>query len=723
MASNRVGFGLSALLAEVAPELARQYIDEIAILRQEPTIDAYSPATAFDLSVRLAIRTWGGIVRSAEVGGEGLRRIGYLIDRLPSAGERAKLYSSLAVLASVTGRSALCREIVTTRIEPLLGRIEDQQYLWSVVVHCAPALYSNHRGSALERLRHLPVDYRDEAYQKISLMILGKYDPADPYKYVTGQGYPASYEDMLDVIELMLLVYSDSVCYFLVERLCDSVATTTKLSREQKADVPSRLSAVIDKQFPNPHFIRHEGFKLIAMAQKARLEPFVRSVWQDMIARASAISNTADRAYVLAIIASLLPHKERAWRADVFEQERALVRELPASRDKIARYEELAERALEHDSGFSRECLEAAVRVFVDDQQRDERRAKHLIDSAYQINPEFASSLAALMNDDPAKLSARRGLQSVAHAAEERLGTLKLSHQLGSHATDAEKARKDRKLPEAAWIKLGALNAGKATVRPFEMQDYTELAGEYPMSEAYPIMCWVIQNSVLRFKGTDQEISKLSPFLEATLLSAGLAQQLAARTVAQYRAARLASRIKESRELIVVRPGERERGLDFIREWIKSHVHNYLKICDQYFSLPDLGVLKLIKEIRPNCCVQVLTSRREQENAGVDTPYQNSFEQYLRLHVLSDDPPPSEVVIAGVGSVGGSPIHDRWWLTEGSGLRIGTSLNSLGLSKESEVSVIAESEAAVLESRVDDYLVRHLREFKNEKVTYNIVVL
>jgi hypothetical protein len=272
-------------------------------------------------------------------------------------------------------------------------------------------------------------------------------------------------------------------------------------------------------------------------------------------------------------------------------------------------------------------------------------------------------------------------------------------------------------------MKLGDLNAGVATIRPSELEEYTQLAGEYPLSEGYPIMCWVIQNSVLRFRGKDQEVSQLGPILDAALLSAGLARQLAARTVAQYRSARDEVRIKESKELIVVRPGERERGLNFIREWVRSQAPDYLKICDPFFSLPDLEILKLIKDIRPECEVKILTSRKEQIRRAVETPYENAFRQHLRLHVLVDDPPSTEIVIAGVASTDDSPIHDRWWLTDSSGLRIGTSFNSLGLSKESEVSIIAESEAAVLESRVDEYLIGRRREFKNERVTYNIVVL
>jgi hypothetical protein len=481
------------------------------------------------------------------------------------------------------------------------------------------------------------------------------------------------------------------------------------------------LTELIARKFPNSRFIKHDGFKIIATAQVARLKPFLRTAWQELLQQAVAVSNTADRVYVVTIIASLLPPKERTWRTEIFEEARSIVALLPASADKIERYQELAERALEHDSKFSRECLEAAARVVVGEQSDNGERATRLVDIAYQIDPAFASSLAALMNDDPTKTAVSPGVQTAAKAAAERVEMLTLSHDLGLQTSGDIK--KHQKIPEAAWLKLGELNAGKATVRQHEMEDYTQLASEYPLSEAYPIMCWVIQNSALRFREKDQEASRLIPMLDAALLSAELAQQLAARTVAQYRAARKETRFKESREFVIVRPGERERAFDFIRGWVRSHVHDYLKICDPYFSLPDLEILKLIKELRPECNIQVLTGRRGQERAGIAGPFQEAYKQHLRLHVLSDDPPPTEIVIAGVGLPGDSPIHDRWWLTNGSGLRLGTSFNSLGLSKESEISVVAESEAAALESRIDEYLVRRRREFKNERVSYDIVVL
>ena len=44
-------------------------------------------------------------------------------------------------------------------------------------------------------------------------------------------------------------------------------------------------------------------------------------------------------------------------------------------------------------------------------------------------------------------------------------------------------------------------------------------------------------------------------------------------------------------------------------------------------------------------------------------------------------------------------MHDRWWLTSGSGIRMGTSFNQIGVGKDSEISRLTESEYT---SRLDE---------------------
>jgi len=78
---------------------------------------------------------------------------------------------------------------------------------------------------------------------------------------------------------------------------------------------------------------------------------------------------------------------------------------------------------------------------------------------------------------------------------------------------------------------------------------------------------------------------------------------------------------------------------------------------------------------------------------------------------------------SGTEPGGQLPVHDRWWLTPGYGLRFGTSFNGLGHSRDSEISLLSPEEAEIFEQEVDQYLLRKKREHRGEKLLYTISVL
>ena len=169
---------------------------------------------------------------------------------------------------------------------------------------------------------------------------------------------------------------------------------------------------------------------------------------------------------------------------------------------------------------------------------------------------------------------------------------------------------------------------------------------------------------------------------------------------------------------MVVHPGERDKAIQFIRDWFINNVHEYLKISDEYFGPDDLEILLLLRSVKPNCRVQILTSKQHQDNEKVGMP--NKWEEiyctYWRLHISSvQDPPDTEITVIGTITRGESPVHDRWWLTEGSGIRVGTSFNGLGNSL-SEISILPSEVAATREREVDNYLQWVVREYKGEKL-------
>ena len=68
------------------------------------------------------------------------------------------------------------------------------------------------------------------------------------------------------------------------------------------------------------------------------------------------------------------------------------------------------------------------------------------------------------------------------------------------------------------------------------------------------------------------------------------------------------------------------------------------------------------------------------------------------------DPGPVTITMIGRATTGEHPIHDRWCLSSSSGIRLGTSINSIGGLKASEVSSIDIEEVGTLNAEIDGWL-------------------
>jgi hypothetical protein len=144
-----------------------------------------------------------------------------------------------------------------------------------------------------------------------------------------------------------------------------------------------------------------------------------------------------------------------------------------------------------------------------------------------------------------------------------------------------------------------------------------------------------------------------------------------------------------------------------------------LKICDPFFGPNDLELLQIIRAINPSCQIQILTSKKHQDNEKIYGNLEQEYENYWRFNISDQDPPETMIAVVGTKNSGVLPIHDRWWLTNGKGLRMGTSFNSLG-HRETEISLLSLQEASEREIEVDKYLKRAEREFKGDRLIYRI---
>ncbi len=413
-----VGFRVAASLSSREPDAAREYLRRADEYRAEMLLDSTTVAESYLTGLFLVARAYAGLLPRGVARDEDLVRFAALIDRVPSRGERANVWSEVALRCHLAGRADACRRVVDEHVRPLLRNLPEGNpaYRVRVLVAVAPALYLAHKSTAFEQLAELPVAERDEAYRRIAQMILRKRSPNDPHSDAPGRAYDVDYNDVVDLCEIMEQVNHDQLLDVLTEMIVDSMTDRRRqrlFSQQQREDIAGRLERVAAAKLPDQRHIQHQGYVVTLRVQLARLrQERAPEVWASLLAAARAIPNEADRAYVLAIVVGAMPAREAARRSAAFAEAKTIVENLPIDLDRIERLDALSETIMEADPSAARACLVTAMRIAVaSDRSELQPVQRRIIDRAHQLDPDLAASLASLADDDPAREEARANLQ------------------------------------------------------------------------------------------------------------------------------------------------------------------------------------------------------------------------------------------------------------------------------------------------------------------------
>ena len=237
-----------------------------------------------------------------------------------------------------------------------------------------------------------------------------------------------------------------------------------------------------------------------------------------------------------------------------------------------------------------------------------------------------------------------------------------------------------------------SLNANMVdTIKIEKVRELVKIASSLSMDRAYPIMCLSIQNLVNRYSKTDEATTIIRPAYEAISMSCKLSKNMANRSSEIHMNAYNRSG-KSVENSIYIKSGQRDKAIDFVKEWLQKNMDEYLKICDPYFGTTDLEILRIVRGLNPNISVYILTSKEHQDTQLGACDLSDAYSSYWKYNISEQAPPETDIIVAGTITNGKLPIHDRWVLTKNAGLRIGTSINSIGKGRDSEISILSNDE-------------------------------
>lgn len=401
-----------------------------------------------------------------------------------------------------------------------------------------------------------------------------------------------------------------------------------------------------------------------------------------------------------------LAHAEAGTR--LLDEAAEVARRIPVEVEKIDRLAYVAEAGMRLRPATATNLAKEVCRLAQScDHGNMDAVRRRVMDAVYRTDRELAGALAEAVDTDPARISARarRGAAQL----QEQLKVLDASRAVMDHnGGETLPPAEIERLPAATWQALASLNAGRSQAKRLEdLRPYIRIASGLALSEAYPIMAWILANARYRFEGTPQAVAVLRPFFDAC----SMVSEFSTASAFPTHSLRLPAG-SDSEDPMLVRIGQQKEAQDLFDRWIADNVKSKLLICDPYFGPDDLWVLATVLRYAPGAEVVILTSREKYPSGKP-----SAEEQFrTRWREMSDqDPPSTEVVMCGFADSGKLPVHDRWWLADSAGLRPGTSLSGLG-SRESRLNEVDPSELSADRAMIEEYSKRRLRKTPDGRV-------
>ena len=719
----RTAFSIATILADSCPVESERFLVEGRDLKTQTNIHSSGTAWAAAAAARLAVSAFSGLLIRKKDSDEDLAKLKMLIDAIPSRGERAVLWADVAQRFFIAKRLDDAQQVTNSRILPLWDAISDRdkQYKDHILIQIAQVLYSVNSITAKERIARLSPNERDRAYRQIINFKLRKEPIFEPYEAVPGKGFEISHDEATAICELLQEVEDDSLIGYVSCVLTDSALNNkNRFTREHKSDLASRLQSIANEKLPSPRFLQHKGYVYFLELMALKLKRFSRPDFEQLIADVKTMSNVADRVLVTGEIACALKPKHAALRDELVSVFEGDWQTIPALLDKTGRLQAFAENIQSFDRGKAKSFNEQAMALSKELGTTNAKEIQRkILDSVHRTDPDGARELVKAFDDDEARVENRKEFEKRLTVLDRRksMHSDETASKLGAGGKNNQQMAV-AELPRLAWISLGSLNAGRSrTLRPKEIRNEIYQAASLPISESYPILSWAIANAAKLYEDTDNVVSLLRPLFESTVMSGQLTNRVIERAACNStRTTKFVDTMLQREKTLIVGPDDRAKVMNFIKEWSGQFASDYLKICDPYFGIDELEILKLVHEINPSMRFTILTSIGDREFEGQDLA--EEFKSQWRTLSVSD-PPDADFIMLGTKSNNYvSPIHDRVWVSNEYGLEFGSSLNSTGVANISKISRLDEFQTREWEIEIDKFVNRTTREHRGQKLEY-----
>lgn len=713
------GFRICYELASLIPDFSKKVFEESEGIKSKSWLDSHSVAYTYLNSIKLIIKSYAALVQCSTNTNEDYKVLEDLIAGVPSEIEKLRLWTEVgfnAVQAQNENLFALVmNDHVIHLIHDLIAKkidLQDALDSLTLIHEFNPELAKNY-------IAKISSDLHEGVYSSICHFYITKQSPFEMYETRYFK-YSSSFSDLTKAIGALSMMKVDTFIYSQIKHLCEAIHANRNLSKPQISTLLEDLKRIVEHKFPDAQNIKHEGFKIIAESKVSSLNRTAinhNTYWTDLIKRSNVISNHSDGIFVKSVLLEDIPFDKIT---NGLEVKKSLHEDVIKMLDSMVIHYEYAQRVIDisdimypiDKTGWKKMVGKAfTISSNLNDGPDTYTAQKNIIDSMHRLDPAYAKELIKQIDKDNANNKINKLL--LKHYA-----TLEISDKIKNNKTLEQKEKENHDaIVGSVIMALKGLNSDRiASKKINEAAGYLPLGNKMPLHEVFPVYVYYLQNCLKTYKNAkDGNV--------ATLHRDNFRQAVKATNLIQILSQRKKSHEKTYRKFFIdeefvsnqaVHPKSREAAFNFIKTWLEEQSEEFILIADPYFEKEDLEILKIIKEVNDTLEIDILGSVDGKKGAS-----ESDYKSYWRS-ISDQNPPFTNLTFCWTEDSSDTPFHDRWVITKNSGLRIGTSINSLGIKKESEISIMKPNEALkIRENTLLEFVLRRKKEFNNQRVRYN----
>jgi hypothetical protein len=698
-----IGYLITKDIASFDNDKALEFLNATSKFKENEPFASSSIMDTYILNAELLIKSFeGAIINKTTIINE-LKKIEEIFELIQSAGERAKLWCKVALVLRSNSFSNEFSSIVKDKIEPIMELInsQDRNYQIHIYTIIAPCIFLYSESTFFNQINYFPIESKDEIINNVCNYIFTKKTIGEPTEN-TEKGVELTFAEYNQLIALLEFASNDYMIFHQVKRSAINLLKNwgKKITGEQRNSIVLGLDKLIDKKLPNSEIgIEHKGYWIVSKATLLIFEDYNRnkSKWNDLIKQIKLVPNISDKALVLIIISELLPERtKKQIKIDLLEEAFELIKCIPSNYDKTNRFDATWDVWLGIGKGEFCKHMKIAYNDLLCNHDGTLNNLRDLIDVAHQHDTRLAEDLITLLDQDPARKRLKEPLlkrlasnNKIKKASKELLNLKELSPV---------------EYMEVFNRNLAHLHSGKLSSLTIEKTyNILEVSSKTPLSVAFPSLSFFIQNETNRMR---QDSNLLISFFEATYQNAKLIATFSADNIEKMKNLFKYANPEQQPKNQIFRYGENDKLFRYLGDWIYKNVNEEIIYIDPYFDKNELELLKLISQLKPDCFITILSSRKSSSNNNEDElkiQYESAWKK-----ISINDPPQNRIIIVWDLNSNDCPFHDRWLLSDKctKGLIL-NSLNSNGFKRDTQINELEESALKNVENTVVlDYIYR-----------------